>query len=153
MTTDSGHWTPKWGDVTLTYDEHTSNGWKYGQSNAYTHFVCDYVATRPCQVSFEIVNKGTGADSGIFINNEALVNLKSSNNEIQIRNGNSYDVVSGSVIGKYLIKIYSNKFEVYRNNIKLGERDISDIAFSLELETGVQSGRWVQIKDIKIKEL
>lgn len=146
------HYSKSVSSATANIDEYNSNGWKYGYGSAYFLFVCDYVPTFPYGVSFEITDKGSSYDNGIWIANGSLVNFMNGNNKIQIRTS-SYSTYNVSVIGKWTVKVYSNKFEVYRDDVYIGERTHSSPTPSIELECGGQTTRYIQIKDLKIKPL
>lgn len=147
----SSHYAPSASDATPSIDEYSENGWKFGQGSGYHHLVCDYVPTAPFEVSFEVTDKNNMYSIGVWCATNSLVNFMPNNTSIQIRTS-SYNTYNVSVIGKWTIKVHDNKFEVYRNDVYIGERTLSGTP-SIELECGTQSGRWIQLKNLKIKQL
>ena len=152
MTSNTGHWDKSVG--TLGVDEYSSNGWKYGQGSSYLKIPCDYVPSTPFSIEFECMGIGN-YDMAIFFDSVSnkYFNFQKSQNKVRLVGTNSQDTSISDFTGKYTLKIYSNKAELYKNDSKLLEVNLSSISPSISLEAGVQTGRWIQLKNFKIREL
>lgn len=152
MTSNSGHWTSNNGAI-LNINEYSRDGWRFGQSSQYTHMVCDYIPSYPFECSFEVTEHGTNYDNGIFVNDNALLNILHGNNTIQIRTS-SWNTYNVSVLGKWKIKCYSDKFQVYKEDTFIGERGYDSTQTpKIQLEAGYQTTRFIQIRNFIIKAL
>ena len=152
MTSASGHWNKS--GFTLGIDEYSSNGWKYGQASAYWRMPLDYVPTTPFEFEFELISIGN-YDMAMFFNDSAnrYLNFQKTQNKVSLAGNNNNSTSLSDFTGIFTLKVYTNKAELYRNSSKILEVSLSSITPLIALECGTQNGRWIQIKDFKIRVL
>ena len=148
----ASHYTPTISGAVANINEYSEQGWKYGYASQFHTLNCDYIPNIPFEMSFEVTDKNNGYSNAVYFTHTTFINFMSNNNSIQMRTGSSYTTYNVSVIGKWTIKAYNNKYEVYHDDIFIGERSIGGNP-SIRFEVGHQSTRWIQLRNLKIKRL
>ena len=152
MTVNSGHWIIPTG-TTLNINDYNNNGWKFGYASAYTRIPCDVVPSKPFVWEYEITEMNPSYTSATLISSDYFANNYPNKIVLYGKNNSQVTVYNGSIIGKYSMKVYSDVLELYKDGIKLGQVAITDATTQIMLETGVQSNRYMRIKNVKFKPL
>ena len=148
MTSNNHHWdTTSEPNVTFSINDYSSNGWKFGQASHYFRFICDYTPSKPFTMEFEVTEMNPSYTVAIFVTSNHYINF--AQNECKL---NDSSVFRGSVIGKYVLKVYNGYMELYKDGTRLGQINISENII-IQLECGSQSNRYIRLKDFIIQEL
>lgn len=148
LTSQNNHFTISGG--TLAINEYTSNGWKYGNANAWTWIDNDLsYQTGNVRVEFDVVSISSDSTSLI------MYFENSSEQRVYVSMGSSQYGINGSsqsrtfASGTYAIEYTSNSLKLYYNDNLLNTVSHSN-GEGVKLRIGTGTNRWVQIKNLKV---
>ena len=161
MTSNSGKWTIP-SACSTAYD---SNGCKFGTATSYSQVKLTNKLTSACTVEFTLVDYYTSSSQGIgdhpvviyqYTNGETTPNQ-----ELLIGGEGNYFRACGTAYTRalskntvYKIEYGSPTIKVYEGNTQLGSvTNNVHLPTRFEFHMGKTSGRWIKIKDVKVKPL
>ena len=159
LTSDSGKWTIP-SSCQTSYD---GNGGKFGTATSYSQIKLTDKLTTDCSVEFTVVDYYTDAPNS----NHPLIIYQYTNGDTTpnqvLLNGSQTKLaafgreISGRSVVKnavYKIDYASSTMKIYENDVVIGTGSNNvGLPTRFEIHIGSSSGRWLKIKDVKVKPL
>lgn len=146
FTSNSGHWSIP-SDVTLGYNEYSSDGWKFGYASRFIGIPSDFHVTFPFKLSFVLKDRYSYTPQL----NISEKYIEFGYNRIEIQGTRlPHFPINGA---EYSFIIRSDSVEAYCNNNLVGSVNVSFDPTDTNLRLATGGNRYCQIKDLKVKAL